>query len=161
MEGNDYHSWTFLICAHLSFTALRQIWHKLYCESGGFAVLPDNPRVRSISQLIGKAEDLGRGPNNRAGELMHQSHSPHQPAWLQTQALKPYNSVLVAMQNLSNWALMIWFSLARCVCFSLYPPLLLIWLQASPSFPCLDVWSFALIPICCCHREVAPNSRAL
>lgn len=120
-----------------------------YCENGGFAVLPDNPWVRSVFQLIGMEEDLGRGPNNRAGELIHQSHSPHQPPWLQTQPPRPYNSILVAMHNCSNWTFLIWFSF-KAPSFSPSPFL--------HSFPW--VWSSALIPICCCHSNVTPNSQS-
>lgn len=109
----------------------------LYCENGGFAVLPDNPSVRSIFQLIVREEDLGRGPNSRAGELIHQFHSPHQPAWLQTQPLRPYNSILVAMHNLSNWALMIWFSPALFLTLSLTSGLSLILMPRGLKF-CLD-----------------------
>lgn len=62
---------------------------KLPCKNVGFAVRPDDPTVGSIFQLIRKEEALGRGPNNRVGE--HQSPSPHQPAWLQTQLARPSN----------------------------------------------------------------------
>lgn len=41
---------------------------KLSCKNVGFAVRPDNPTVGSIFQLIRKEEELGRGPNNSAGE---------------------------------------------------------------------------------------------
>lgn len=103
-------------------------------------------------------EDLGRGPNNIAGELIHQSHSPHQPPWLQTQPPRPYNSILVAMHNRSNWTFLIWFSFT--LWGSLFLTLSFTLHQASHSFPFPWVWSSALIPICCCHSKVAPNYQS-
>lgn len=77
------------LCASLS-SCLEANITKLSCNNVGFAVRPDNPTVGSIFQLIRKEEELGRGPNNSAGERAS-SPSPHQPAWLQTQLARPPN----------------------------------------------------------------------
>lgn len=134
-----------------------------------FATLPDNPTVRSIFQRTGEEEDLGRERegvlNSRAGKLIHHFHSPHQPAWLQTQSLRPYSGILVARHYLFKWAFVTWYSLAlslslfslslaEAACFSLYPSFASLrfipGLFPAPSCVAPD-FHF------CGHRRVAPE----
>lgn len=124
-----------------------------------FAALPDNPTVRSIFQRTGKEEDLGRGEregrgklNSRAGKLIHHFHSPHQPAWLQTQSLRPYSGILVARHYLFKWAFVTWYSLGLSLCLSLRRPASRSILH-SPLFVLFRAFFF-LIPAPSC---VAPN----
>lgn len=64
----------------------------------------------------------GGGLNSRAGKLIHHFHSPHQPAWLQTQSLRPYSGILVARHYLFKWAFVTWYSLGLFPSLSLRRP---------------------------------------
>lgn len=57
------------------------------------------------------------------------------------------------MHNRSDWTFLL--CPARLPPFSLF-----LLLHSFPSFPCLAVRGSALIPICCCHSIVTPNSQS-
>lgn len=90
-----------------------------------------SPRFQITLQLGQFSSERGRkrtsgggggGLNSRAGKLIHHFHSPHQPAWLQTQSLRPYSGILVARHYLFKWAFVTWYSLGLSLPLSLRRP---------------------------------------